>query len=240
MTLSSPHEVLVSQKVVPLYYKEIDQSNQVVNFTLTEAVLQMASAIFTVRHLNVSSYSQTQEDTFFVMYNSFNDFLMALQSSCDYYLAELSDRATQKDNLLLTLFLCSLGIILLSIPILFPAVNSVNRTKDKVLALFIEIPNSYITELAKRSETFVNSFYDEGQDEMKSIDEHSSIMRNGGIEFGSELGLKRNIMKQPRNSSNDSQRFFIQFITAVLIIIAYFTSTFVIAKYYISNLQTVT
>jgi hypothetical protein len=46
-------------------------------------------------------------------------------------------------------------------PILFPAVNSVNKTKERVLTLFVEIPNSYLLELGLRCETFLNSFYDD-------------------------------------------------------------------------------
>jgi len=49
-------------------------------------------------------------------------------------------------------------IIVLSIPILFPAVNSVNQSKDRVLALFIEIPNTFIDELGKKCEGFLGSF----------------------------------------------------------------------------------
>jgi hypothetical protein len=102
------------------------------------------------------------------MFNSFNGFLNAMLKSSEYYEEELYDRSSQKNNLLLILFLSSLGTVCLSLPILFPAVNSVNKTKEKVLALFIEIPNGYLAELCTRCETFLNSFYDDQQDESKS------------------------------------------------------------------------
>lgn len=80
-------------------------------------------------------------------------------------------------------------------PILFPAVNSVSKTKEKVLTLFIEIPNGYLTELSNRCDSFLNSFYDDQQDESKSQDEGST---HGGMDFSgtTDSGVtKRNVIK---------------------------------------------
>lgn len=145
--------------MVPMYYIEANNYLQIINFTLTEAVLQMSSAIFTVSHLKSGQYLEDDEDIFFVMYNSFNNFLQALFQSSGYYEQELYDRANQKNNILLILFLCSIGTVLLSIPILIPAIYSVNQAKDKVLALFVDIPSSYIIELGLKSESFFSSLY---------------------------------------------------------------------------------
>ena len=145
--------------MVPMYYIEANNYLQIINFTLTESVLQMSSAIFTVSHLQSGQYLEDDEDIFFVMYNSFNNFLQALFQSSGYYEQELYDRANQKNNILLILFLCSIGTVLLSIPILIPAIYSVNQAKDKVLALFVDIPNSYIIELGLKSESFFSSLY---------------------------------------------------------------------------------
>jgi len=44
-------------------------------FSLTEAILQIQSSIFTVSNLRPSEFSeQTNEDVFFLMYNAFNEF----------------------------------------------------------------------------------------------------------------------------------------------------------------------
>lgn len=145
--------------MVPMYYIEANNYLQIINFTLTEAVLQMSSAIFTVSHLQSGQYLEDDEDIFFVMYNSFNNFLQALFQSSGYYEQELYDRANQKNNILLILFLCSIGTVLLSVPILIPAIYSVNQAKDKVLALFVDIPSSYIIELGLKSESFFSSLY---------------------------------------------------------------------------------
>jgi hypothetical protein len=63
------------------------------------------------------------------------------------------------------------------------------------------------------------------------------------MEFGSsaEAGvMKRNVIKQPRNTSKTNRNFFMQFSFMVFVIIAYFTSMFIIAKNYINNIEIVT
>lgn len=75
LTLSAPHRLMVETKIVPMQFKESVSGSKVINFTLTESILQMSSAIFTVRHLDSLKYNETQEDIYFVMYNAFNGFL---------------------------------------------------------------------------------------------------------------------------------------------------------------------
>ena len=101
-------------------------------------------------------------------------------ASSNYYVQELYDRASQKNSYILILFLSSLGTIILSIPILLPAVNSVNKAKDRVLTLFIEIPNVYVTELGKRCELFLNSFYSEQSEDIKSVEDTDSKANDEG------------------------------------------------------------
>jgi len=54
LSVSDEHRSLLDDKKVPLYYKENSTSFKILNFSLTESVLQVSSAIFTVRHLNTS------------------------------------------------------------------------------------------------------------------------------------------------------------------------------------------
>jgi hypothetical protein len=43
-------------------------------FSLTESILQISSTIFTVSNMDVPLFNETDEDVFFLLYNSFNDF----------------------------------------------------------------------------------------------------------------------------------------------------------------------
>lgn len=112
------------------------------------------------------------------MYNSFNDLLLAMLQSSRLYVSELLDRASQKNTLLLILFVSSLVTMCLSIPILIPAVGSVNKTKDQVLSLFFEIPDNFITMLGLRCETFLASLSSsehEKEEDVGSNDDTSTV-----------------------------------------------------------------
>lgn len=81
-------------------------------------------------------------------------------------------RSSDKNRVILILFLCSVGLLVLAMPILFPAVSSVNKAKVNVLSLFIDIPNGYIQEIANKCEGFLNSYHDDqNMDEIQSEDE---------------------------------------------------------------------
>lgn len=202
------------------------------NFSLTESVLQMSSAIFTVRHLNHSQYATDQEDVFFVTYNSFNDFLLSLFKSATYFEQDLAERASQKNTFIMILFLSSIGTILLSVPILVPAVSSVNKTKEKVLGLFVEIPNHYTNDLSASCENFINSLHDDQQDELASEDDPNAQHNSNS----DKNVAKRTIHKQAKNSSKSNRNFFIQFCVAVMVVMAYFITMFALAKQYIGNI----
>ena len=96
------------------------------NFSLTEAILQLSSTIFTVSNLNLESFSESNEDVFFLMYNIFNDFHIANRESGEYYGIEMNDRAAQKHEITLILFLISIAALVLFFIVLFPVVASVN------------------------------------------------------------------------------------------------------------------
>jgi hypothetical protein len=47
-------------------------------FSLTESILLISSTIFTLSNMRVHDFTENNEDVFFLMYNSFNNFYEAL------------------------------------------------------------------------------------------------------------------------------------------------------------------
>jgi hypothetical protein len=89
LSMSDNQLQLTDTKSVTLYFKEHDQSLKSLQFSLTEAVLQISSAVFTARHLVFSDFIESQEDIYFITYNVFNDFLKALRRSSQYFVEDL-------------------------------------------------------------------------------------------------------------------------------------------------------
>ena len=158
-------------KVVRLYFKEQDETMKTIKFSLTEAVLQICSAVFTARHLNLTDFMDEQEDIYFITYNVYNDFLEALRKSSKYYVEDLNSRTKSKNSLILTLFFASIGTLVVTMCIMLPVVSNVNLARMKVLSLFIDIPNHHVIALGLKCERFIASFHEEEHnDEMESED----------------------------------------------------------------------
>jgi hypothetical protein len=59
---------------VTLYFLEAGAQMQALQFSLTESILQISSTIFTISNMEMSQFSESNVDVFFLMYNSFNNF----------------------------------------------------------------------------------------------------------------------------------------------------------------------
>lgn len=92
LSMSEKQKELTDTKAVKLFFKEHGETLKTLKFSLTEAVLQISSAVFTARHLNVSQFSESQEDIFFITYNVFNDFMVSLRKSSQYFVEDLKAR----------------------------------------------------------------------------------------------------------------------------------------------------
>lgn len=95
-------------------------------FSLTESILQISSTIFTISNMQVKDFSEINEDVFFLMYNTFNEFYMGLRKSSEYYIKELAERTDQREEISLVLFILAILTLFISFLILIPVVNSVN------------------------------------------------------------------------------------------------------------------
>ncbi len=95
--------------------------------------------------------------------------MLALEYSSIYYVQDLNDRAKDKENLLLVLFVVSICAITAISLAIIPMVFSVNRIKFTVLSLFFDIPDVSVNELADKCEDFlIKVSKDEEEDEILS------------------------------------------------------------------------
>lgn len=97
------------------------------NFSLTEAILQISSTIFTISNLPIQNFNETNEDVFFLMYNSFNEFYEGMSLSSQLYVNEMNDKASTKSEICLVLYLLAISALALSLLVLFPVVHTVNQ-----------------------------------------------------------------------------------------------------------------
>lgn len=78
--------------------------------------------------MNLVDFSESKnEDIFFLMYNSFNDFYQSLILSSNLYVEELVDRTKSRLEVALIILILSIVSLVLLILILLPVVRTVNQ-----------------------------------------------------------------------------------------------------------------
>jgi hypothetical protein len=158
----SPLEVSAGQhnlfydKSVSLHFRNSGSMVKTLNFTINEAVLQTLSAIFTSKHLNLTDFTETNDDLHFININIYNDLLEALRMTSEYYVKDLQGRAEGEFKNIIVLFLISATTLLVMLLVLFPVVRSVNSARLKILSLFVDIPYSIAITLAAKCQKFIN------------------------------------------------------------------------------------
>lgn len=85
----------------------------------------------------------------------YNDLFSALLTSFNFYIDELQDRTSHKNEVSLIIFILSICTLTVLGVGLVPVVRTVNRHKNKVLMLFCEIEDSAVRRLAEKCERFM-------------------------------------------------------------------------------------
>lgn len=76
--------------------------------------------------MKLNEFNENNEDVFFLMYNSFNDFYIGLLKSSELYLREMGERTSQKEEISLILYILALISLAFSFVVLIPVVTNVN------------------------------------------------------------------------------------------------------------------
>lgn len=144
---------------------------------------------------------------------------------------ELYDRSDQKNEISLVLFIIVVLTLTCSIFILIPVVQSVNSKKDKVLSLFCEIDNAWVRILSVRCERFINNLSaEEGNDDLESEEDiENNMLTDDDDEYSMIAGTVKKVKKAKGKTTTD-KIFFLKFVVALLVIMAYYLETYLTAK----------
>jgi len=186
------------------------------------------------------------EDVFFLLHNAFNDLVVALRKSANFYVQELLDSTQQSDELAMIIFILSIIVLAIMMAVLVPVVASVNKRKSKVLSLFCDIEYHIVIKLAGRCERYLAKLQSEetNTDDVESNNDdilQDSGYRNdhAGTHDDDEYGLLKGSSSSSGGSNSESSRrqraknltktsklFYLKFIAGIAIIEIYYAYTF--------------
>ncbi|MDR3582384.1 MAG: hypothetical protein P4L67_03890 [Candidatus Pacebacteria bacterium] len=252
LSVNSGQSDLLNNKVVALYFKSTTTGSTTTTrkatyYTITEAVLQMASMVFSILSLSNSAFLSTNDDIDFVLYNVYKDLYDKVMLSSNYYASDLDDRAQSKQVMILIIFIVAIALLFVSIFVLFPLVSNVGKIRAKVLSLFLDIPLNDVKGLAKRCERFlasnnedrnadvIDSSDSQGKDPLLE-EEEAEAVTNGGQsqETRSERGSRR---RRFINDKSSNMTFFIRYSAAILILSAFYIVNYIMTRMYLDKID---
>ena len=128
---------------------------------MRNAIAKFISKAYNIFHAPYGSLTSNNTSVFFIMYNSYNDLYIALLLSAEFYVKEVIDLAQSKDQIMLLLLIASSVLLIGSIAFMFPVIQNVNDSREKILLLFLDIPKKTAKTLTNKCEKFLTSLTDE-------------------------------------------------------------------------------
>lgn len=231
LPLSSQQNNLNTQKSIKIYFSPTNYQY----FDLNDATQQIISKTLNIQHNNLSDININQSDVFFVTYNLFNDYYSNLKLSSNYYVQSLDDRTTLKKVVFMIFLIISAVSIFFALIILIPVLINVNKAKENVLSLFLDIPEKTVKILFTKCETFVSNLQVGDDDDLLSeIEEFSKQMKEDRKK--DDFGVKKK-RKKFKNSGNKQRKFFIIMILGGMVLEAYFAFSYITSIQFLNNLN---
>jgi PAS domain S-box-containing protein len=221
-SLSAAHSDLLTTNIIPISFQTSPGSISVLLYNLDEATQQVISKAFNIqKNPDITIITQSNNDYYFVTYNLFNEYYEALRSSSEYYVEELVDRSSAKGNIFMILLIVSALSLVLAMIILFPVLFRVNKTREEVLSLFLDIPEKTVKALYAKCENFISNLQVGEDDDMVSEMEDESFEKNNEEQDIQDFHPRKK-RKKFKNSGKSQRNFFFKFLIGAGVIEAYF------------------
>lgn len=233
-SFSQKQSDMLKNNVVKMFFT----SNNFQYFDLNQASQQIISKILNVANLPLSQFALDEPNTFFVMFNLFNDYYLKLQIFSDYFVMNMNYMIEQKKSLFLTLLIISVILVLFSIILLTPFVFKLNNFKDQILVLFLDIPSKVLKKLLLKCENFLTTLQVGDEDEIMSERSGSLISdddENNTVD-GQHAFKKRKKRKKSKKSTQGRKKMIFSMICFVAFFEIYFGMNYFLSDNLIGGL----
>jgi hypothetical protein len=129
----------------------------------------------------------------------FTEFYKYLIQNAEYYVSELSDRTLANSGLFIIWMIIAGVALCLSMLILIPLSVIVNRSREEILGLFLDIKEKKIKSLYSKCENFINNLQIGEEDDVGSLDDLDRM--------NEEDPLDSKMKKRKRKFKNSSMNF---------------------------------
>ena len=238
--LSDQHRDLLQTNSITLQLLVGADQYSTTSYNLDQATLQVISRALNVLTTPLESLNVTNTDAYFVLYNNFNNFYVGLRQSSEYYVTELYDRYDIIEIAFLVLILVPGCLLIVALTVLIPVFYKVNRSREEVLSLFLDIPDKTVKALYAKCETFITNLQLGDEDDMISeVAEESFEKQNEQASESNEYHPRKK-RKKFKNSGANQRRFIFQFFITACCMQSLFIANFFLSKGLLNKLSSIT
>lgn len=225
--VSDAHRNLLTNNSVTMKLLISGDQTSTTMYNLDQATMQIISRALNLMNTPLASITSSNTDLFFVTYNNFNEFYEGLRNSSDMYVSELVDRTETKLEVFMVLLLVAAAALITALVILVPVFIRVNKSREEILSLFLDIPERTVKGLYTKCETFISNLQvGEDDDLVSEFDDSFERHRDEG---DSELHPRKK-RKKFKNSGKNQREYFVKILVAACCAQAFFIVGYFLSK----------
>lgn len=199
--------------------------NSSIMFNLNDATQLIIAKTLNVLALKIQDINLQNADTFFILYNTLNDYfikLISLNDSIRNYLEKLAFKA---DDLLIVIFIIAIILEFLGLLVLGFFYYIIIKYENQILAIFLEIPITKAKAYFLRCEAFLIQIQQGNEDDNAYDEENSGVdSEDNEEEFKSNVskGSKMKKRKRSRIKYYTLKKFILKVLVAFSLIEVFF------------------
>lgn len=124
------------------------------------AIMISSVHALSIMNMNVQTITRNDTSVFFILTNSLNNVLSAIDSSTSAILNESTNISNLVNRTLLYLLLVASGSLLVSLCLIFPVATKVDQNKDELLTHFTLIDRDDVKKQLAKCREFFNNLHD--------------------------------------------------------------------------------
>ena len=143
---------------VRLYFKITEQEIQARDLTMEEGTIQCVNSAANIQKLPLNQIDERNPDVYYITYNNFNEFYVKLRETADSYSYGVSGQIATHQTIFSYKVAVVSSLLFVAFIVLMSIASRVNRKKERILKLFLDIPDPVINVLYSRCENFLSSW----------------------------------------------------------------------------------
>jgi hypothetical protein len=181
--------------------------------------MDVAVHALSIKEMTIKEITKEDTSVFFILTNSLNNILSAINKSTDAILDETENISSLVDGALKIMLYVASGSLFLSICLIFPVATSVDKNKDELLRHFMLIDREDVKRQLEKCRIFFNTMHDKEHvtnQNMEDIDDEENKEDEGKDDENDPTAKEGKKTRQRSRKNKMHKKFSTNFISLII------------------------